>query len=80
MHNCRYGRVTPKTRATFWEAKRRGTVARDEAAKKRLQALGWKVIDVWECQTRDADGLLGRIDTLLQEIGRTIDRENPPAS
>ena len=69
MHNCRYGRVVPKTRAAFWEAKRRGTVARDKATRKKLRMLEWHVFVVWECQTRDPERIALRIDAYLKKVG-----------
>ena len=58
MHDCRYGLVTPKTNAEFWQAKRSATVVRDARKTAELQALGWKVLTVWECQLRkDGDGI-----------------------
>ena len=53
MHSCRWGRVTPKTHAEFWSAKRQGTVARDKRNLAQLRSLGWSVLTVWECQIRD---------------------------
>ena len=52
MHDCRYGNVTPKTNAEFWHAKRTATVARDTRKTSELEALGWKVLTVWECELR----------------------------
>lgn len=52
MHNCKYGRVTPATNRTFWQTKRRGNVERDKKNIKALRKEGWKILVVWECQTR----------------------------
>lgn len=69
-HDCRWGIVVPKTRAEFWADKRRGNVERDVRKTEALEALGWRVLRVWECQTRDMEalkltlaGLIG-LDTL----------------
>jgi DNA mismatch endonuclease (patch repair protein) len=51
-HDCRRGSVVPKTRSEFWSAKRGGNVVRDEKHMAALKAAGWKVITIWECQTR----------------------------
>lgn len=56
-HDCRWGRVIPQTRAEFWRAKRAGNVARDARQKGALEADGWTVITLWECETRSADML-----------------------
>lgn len=52
-HDCRYGRVTPATRSTFWSTKRAGNVERDGRKRKELEEAGWRVEIVWECETRD---------------------------
>lgn len=51
-HDCRWGSVVPKTRPDFWAEKRRGNVDRDTKNAEALRASGWKVISVWECETR----------------------------
>ncbi|QNI35867.1 DNA mismatch endonuclease Vsr [Edaphobacter sp. 4G125] len=51
-HDCRWGNVIPKTRADFWKEKRGGTIARDVRNRAALEAAGWRVIVVWECETR----------------------------
>lgn len=44
----------PKSRQDFWFPKLDGNVARDARKAAELNALGWKVIVIWECQTQDA--------------------------
>jgi DNA mismatch endonuclease (patch repair protein) len=67
MHNCRFGRVTPKTNAEFWQKKREGNVRRDRRAKKELRNCGWQVMVVWECQTRDLPSLERRLLRFLSD-------------
>jgi len=62
-HNCRYGTVTPATRAGFWSAKRAGNVERDRRKREELENAGWRVETVWECDTRDES----RLRSLLLE-------------
>jgi len=57
MHSCRYGKVVPKTNAEFWQNKRSGNVKRDRKRIRELQKLDWKVVTVWECETRDIEKL-----------------------
>jgi DNA mismatch endonuclease (patch repair protein) len=56
-HDCQWGAVEPKTRAEFWAEKRHGTVGRDERNIAALEASGWKVITVWECQSKSEENL-----------------------
>jgi DNA mismatch endonuclease (patch repair protein) len=66
MHTCRYGSVIPQTNADFWHKKRTGNVARDHAALKQLRADGWKVLTVWECETKNNKTLERRLRRFLE--------------
>lgn len=66
MHKCRYGRVVPATNAEFWCTKRNGNTARDRRNVRQLRSLGWHVLTVWECQTRNADKLRIKLKNSLQ--------------
>ncbi len=65
MHNCRFGRVKPATNAEFWHAKRTATRLRDRKNIRALRTLGWDVLIVWECQTRNPDALKNRLKNFL---------------
>lgn len=43
----------PKTRQEFWKSKLTGNVARDRRQQKALKALGWAVLIIWECETKN---------------------------
>ena len=47
--NCSNFRL-PKSRVLFWKDKIEKNVTRDEAVKRKLRKLGWRVLIVWECQ------------------------------
>jgi len=51
-HDCRYYRL-PKTRTAFWAEKIAGNRSRDEKNQRLLEAEGWRVIVVRECEIRD---------------------------
>src|ERR1051326_5213886 len=53
MHHCKYGKVTPATNVGFWKEKRLANVQRDQRNIRTLTAAGWKVLIVWECETRN---------------------------
>lgn len=60
----------PKQNSTFWITKLQRNVERDKEEKLALEKVGWKVIVVWECETkRDLSTLLSR---LKQEITSSI--------
>ena len=66
MHDCKYGRVTPKTNAEFWQAKRCGNVERDHRNDAALKVLGWQVLVIWECETKDLPRLAERVAGFLE--------------
>ena len=43
----------PKSNVSFWKRKFKRTVARDAKNYIALRALGWNVLVIWECHTRD---------------------------
>lgn len=56
---CKYAK-TPSTRTEFWTTKLQGNVDRDLRVAGKLAEMGWRVLNVWECSTRDpaaAEGL-----------------------
>lgn len=55
---CRFATV-PSSRTDFWSAKFAGNVRRDAQKAAALEALGWRPLVIWECETRDADQLDG---------------------
>lgn len=65
MHACKYGRVVPATNAEFWLKKRLGNVTRDRRNLRSLKQAGWKVMTVWECQTKDIERLMKKIQSFL---------------
>ena len=67
MHNCCYGRVKPATRAKFWEQKRQGNIERDKRNIRKLRQQGWKVLTIWECQTRDLSKLAKKLALFLSD-------------
>ena len=48
--SCKLARV-PKSRFEFWGPKFEGNRLRDLRVKSALEAKGWQVFEVWECQT-----------------------------
>ena len=48
---CKYFRM-PETNAGFWEKKIKRNKERDKDEQKKLAAMGWHVIVVWECELK----------------------------
>ena len=45
----------PKTNREFWVAKIRRNKERDKEEQKKLAAMGWHCITVWECELKPAE-------------------------
>lgn len=73
-HRCRAGQVTCATNAEFWRQKFEANVTRDRANLRKLRALGWDCLIVWECWVRDPDSLLARLRAFLRSQTATIGR------
>jgi DNA mismatch endonuclease (patch repair protein) len=65
MHRCKYGKPVPATNRDFWALKRRSNVDRDKRNRKLLRAAGWRVFEIWECQTRDEEALRARLEPII---------------
>lgn len=65
MHTCQRRRRPPVRHAAYWRKKREGNAARDRRNRRRLCRLGWQVLTIWECQTRDVGKLVARLDAFL---------------
>lgn len=59
--SCKLSRM-PKSKLDFWRPKLEGNRLRDEKNRSALEAEGWIVIEVWECETKP--------DHLLRLIAR----------
>ena len=64
---CRYA-TKPKSNIEFWETKIARNKHRDEVTYAHLEALGWTVIIVWECELRGKEKAEARILVLADEI------------
>ncbi len=62
--NCRAGRL-PTANRDFWTAKLTRNSQRDAENKRALQKLGWRVLTIWECETKHPEKLQRRLARLL---------------
>jgi DNA mismatch endonuclease (patch repair protein) len=69
-HGCSKGRP-PKTRQEYWKSKLDRNRERDAEKRGALEAMGWQVVEIWQCQTRDCEGLTELIHNSLGPPGRT---------
>jgi DNA mismatch endonuclease (patch repair protein) len=64
-HNCKKGKL-PKSNRAFWSDKITKNKARDHRNARRLKALGWKVLVVWQCKLKNPLAARGRIVDFLE--------------
>jgi DNA mismatch endonuclease (patch repair protein) len=78
-HTCKRGKRRPKTNADYWQKKIKGNQERDKSILKQLRARGWKVLVVWECETKQ-EILKERIDAFLRTAKSAANHDLLPVS
>ncbi|RWQ03314.1 MAG: DNA mismatch endonuclease Vsr [Mesorhizobium sp.] len=73
VHGCFWHRhagckkaTLPKSNQVFWQEKFEKNVARDEKIRFDLEAQGWSVLVVWQCETKDPETLERLLGTFLE--------------
>lgn len=59
-HRCNKGRV-PQSNLDYWGPKLQANVERDERNVSKLQELGWRVLTVWQCETKEEQTILAKL-------------------
>lgn len=59
----------PRTRLDYWIRKLDGNMERDQRRRAELEVAGWKVMVIWECETRDR-AVLARLAEGIQRRPR----------
>lgn len=65
QHGCALTGKAPRKRVEYWGPKLRRNVERDAEATQRLEALGYSVLTIWECEVTNA-GLTERLRAFLE--------------
>jgi len=66
---CRHAQIRPQTNVEYWNKKLDRTMARDKENQARLEELGWRVLVIWECETRKRNE-----DIFKQKITNSLDQ------
>src|SRR6202521_2601072 len=66
-HTCSRGNL-PTSNADFWQRKIAKNRERDGRVQKELKKEGWKVLTIWQCETKNKNALAKRLTRFL---GRT---------
>ena len=69
--------TTPKTNTEFWMAKITRNQQRDQEVWRQLEAKGWAVIIVWECQLKKAvlEETIRRVEDEIRLNGQKLQKE-----
>lgn len=78
VHGCFWHRhkdcpktTTPRTRVRFWRDKFNSNINRDARMTRKLRALGWRIIVIWECEAESPSTLMERLRSLARGSART---------
>jgi len=85
VHGCFWHRhegcpkaYMPKSRVDFWQEKFAANVERDTRAARKLQAMGWNPVVIWECETGDPAQLAEIVVARVKgPVGAGPDQETP---
>lgn len=61
---CKHA-ARPASNTIYWNQKLDRNVKRDEENLLKLKELGWEVLVIWECETRDPDTLIEKLSDFL---------------
>jgi DNA mismatch endonuclease (patch repair protein) len=50
---CRHAKIRPIANAEYWDKKLNRTLERDRKNMSVLEQMGWRVMVIWECETRE---------------------------
>ncbi|MDR2529619.1 MAG: very short patch repair endonuclease [Synergistaceae bacterium] len=68
---CRRAKIRPVANAEYWEKKLNRTLERDKDNMLTLEQMGWRVMVIWECETKKT-----RLDELAVKFKAFLRREN----
>jgi DNA mismatch endonuclease (patch repair protein) len=64
-HDCARGARVPQANREYWLSKVARNTARDAETRVRLEAAGWRMAVIWECDLKDRPALERRLAGLL---------------
>lgn len=60
----------PRSRPEYWHPKLARNIERDMQSQKALQKAGWRVLVIWECQTKHPERMERRLSRALARSHR----------
>ncbi|MBA0100328.1 very short patch repair endonuclease [Stenotrophomonas indicatrix] len=70
-HHCQKGRI-PATNTLFWKEKFESNRKRDARSARKLRAMGWHVLHIWECELRTPSLRSRALEKLARKIRRAF--------
>lgn len=64
-HDCKVGSRQPKSNPDYWGSKIMRNRARDAEAIAQLEAMGWRVLVAWECETKHPEQLSAKLSDFM---------------
>ena len=55
----------PKTNSEYWERKIDKNINRDKQHVKTLREMGWSILIIWECETKDGNKLIDKLKKFM---------------
>ena len=75
LHKCRKkSSWWPQSNREYWIPKLEANKARDARNRRRLAALGWRALTIWECETRYIDRAAAKATRFLKGRARQLAR------
>jgi DNA mismatch endonuclease (patch repair protein) len=56
----------PQSNTNFWKDKIKKNTERDEHNHQRIEEMGWKIMDIWECQISKNSNIFHNICVFLE--------------
>lgn len=69
-------RHTPASNTSYWQPKLERNKVRDAANSRKLQAAGWGVLVIWECELKNSDRVAKVIRRFLGRAGNLREDED----
>lgn len=73
-HTCDKGNA-PKSRLEYWGPKLEANRVRDAKKAHELEALGWRVITIWQCETKSEAELTAKLLPFVDKDRIPIDSQ-----
>lgn len=75
---CKHSKA-PASNVGFWSRKLSKNRERDMQTKQALESMGWQVLIVWECQTKDEHSLEESLRAFLDPVDADVQAPVPVA-